>query len=47
MPKECEKIIKYNSVDKAIHHPHIMYADLETIRYGIQPCKPNTNNSYT
>lgn len=30
-----------------MHHPHIMYADLETILYGIQSCKPNTNNSYT
>ena len=47
MPKEREKIINCNSGDKAIHYPHIMYADLETKRYGIQSCKPNKNNSYT
>ena len=47
MPKECENIINYNSGDKAIHHPHIMSADLETILYGIHSCKPKANNSYT
>ena len=47
MPEEPENIIKFNSFDKSIHSPHIIYPDLETLLYDIQSCKPNKNSSYT
>ena len=47
MPTEDNNIIEYKSNDKAIHHPHIVYADIETIFKETDSCKPNTSNSYT
>ena len=47
MPTEENKILKFTSGDKQIHHPHIMYADLETLTKEISLCTPNTDNSYT
>ena len=47
MPKEDEKILKYNRVEKSLKAPFIIYADLECILKKEQSRQNNLENSYT
>ena len=47
MPKPSKNILKFNSNDKSLHMPHVIYADLAVILKKIQSHQPNPENSYT
>ena len=47
MPNLFKNILKYGSNEKALHIPHIIYADLEVLFRKFQSCQPNPENSYT
>ena len=47
MPKPNKNISKFNSNDKSLLMPHVIYADLEVILKKIQSYQPNPENSYT
>ena len=47
MPNEDKKILKYNSGEKSIKVPHIIYADLECLLERICTCQNDKEKSYT
>ena len=47
MPKENNKIFKYNLGEKSLKVPFIIYADLECILRKINACQVNPTKSYT
>ena len=47
MPKEDNKIIKYNQGEKSIRSPFIIYADLECLLEKISTCYNNLEESST
>ena len=47
MPKEDNKILKYNHVEKAMKVPFIIYADLESLIQKISTCHNNPKKSST
>ena len=47
MPKEDEKILKYNLGEKSLKAPFLIYADLECILKKEQSRQNNSENSYT
>ena len=47
MPTPDKNTLKFNSNEKSLHMPYIIYADLEVIFRKIQSCQPNSENSYT
>ena len=47
MPDQNNKILKYNSGQKSLKAPFIIYADLECLLKKIDTCQNNTEKSYT
>ena len=47
MPKENNKILKYNPREKSLKVPFIIYADLECILRKMNACQVNPTKSYT
>ena len=47
MPKENNKILKYNPGEKSLKVPFIIYADLECILRKMSACQVNPTKSYT
>ena len=47
MPKEDEKILKYNLGEKSLKAPFLIYADLECILKKEQSRQNNSESSYT
>ena len=47
MPEEDNKILKYNSGEKSLQVPFIIYADLECLLEKIDTCQYNPEESYT
>ena len=47
MPKEDEKILKYNHGEKSLKPSFRIYADLESILRKEKPCQNNLENSNT
>ena len=47
MPDQNNKILKYNSGEKLLKVPFIIYADLECLLIKIDTCPNNTEKSYT
>ena len=47
MPEEGNKILKYNSGEKSLKFPCIIYADLECSLGKIDTCQNNLEESYT
>ena len=47
MPTPDRNTLKFNSNEKSLHMPHIIYADLEVLFRKIESCQPNPENSYT
>ena len=47
MPKEHEKILKYNHGQKSLKAPFTIYLDLECLLKKEQSCLNNPENSYT
>ena len=47
MPTPDKNTLKFNSNEKSLHMPHIIYADLEVLFRKIESCQPNPENSYT
>ena len=47
MPEEGNKILKYNSGEKSLKFPYIIYADLECFLGKIDTCQNNLEKSYT
>ena len=47
MPKENNKILKYNPEEKSLKVPFIIYADLECILRKMSACQVNPIKSYT
>ena len=47
MPKEDNKILKYNSGEKSMKAPFIIYADLESLLEKISTCCNNPKKSST
>ena len=47
MPKEDEKILKYNHGEKSLRTPFIIYADLECTLKKEESRQNNPENSYT
>ena len=47
MPDEDNKILKYNSGEKSLKVPFIIYADLECLLEKIDTCQNNPEKSYT
>ena len=46
MPKEDEKILKYNHGEKSLKAPFTIYADLECLLINEQSCQNNPEKSY-
>ena len=46
MPNEDNKILKYNSGEKSLKAPFIVYADLECLLQKIDTCQNNHEKSY-
>ena len=46
MPTPDKNILEFNSNEKSLHMPHVIYADLEAILKKNQSCQPNPENSY-
>ena len=46
MPTRDKNILEFNSNEKSLHMPHVIYADLEAILKKNQSCQPNPENSY-
>ena len=47
MPKEYNKILKYNHGEKSMKAPLIIYANLECLLEKMHSCKNNPEKSYT
>ena len=47
MPKEDNKILKYNYGEKSLKAPFIIYADLECLLEKMHSCQNNFEKSYT
>ena len=47
MPNKNNKILKYNSGEKLLNVPFIIYEDLECILQKIDTCQNNPEKSYT
>ena len=47
MPDQNNEILKYNSGEKSLKVPFIIYADLESLLKKIDTCPNNTEKSYT
>ena len=47
MPKEDEKILKYNPREKSLKVPFIIYADLERLLKKIDTCQNDPKKSFT
>ena len=47
MPDENNKILKYNSGEKSLKTPHIIYANFECVLQKIDTCHNNPEKSYT
>ena len=47
IPREDNKILKYNSGEKSLKVPFIIYADLECLFKKINACQNNPEKSYT
>ena len=47
MPDQNNKFLKYNSGEKSLKVPSIIYADLECLLIKIDTCPNNTEKSYT
>ena len=47
MPSEDNKILKYNSGEKSLKVPFIIYADLECLLKKINACQNNPEKSYS
>ena len=47
MPNENYKILKYNSGEKSLKVPFIIYTDLECLLQKINTCQNNPVKSYT
>ena len=47
MPKEYNKILKYNHGEKSMKAPFIIYADLESLLEKIDTCYDNPEKSST
>ena len=47
MPEEDNKILKYNSGEKSLKVPFVIYADLECMLENIDTCQNNPEESYT
>ena len=47
MPKEDEKILKYNPGEKSLKVPFIIYADLECLLKKIDTCQNDPKKSFT
>ena len=47
MPKKDNNILKYNSGEKYMRVPFIMYVDMECLLEIISPCRNNPNKSST
>ena len=47
MPKEDNKVLKYNHVEKSLKVPFIIYAGLESLLEKIRPCHNNPKKSST
>ena len=41
MPKENDKILKYNHVEKSMKVPFVIYADLEILLEKLDTCRNN------
>ena len=44
MPKEFEKILKYNPGEKPLKAPFVIYADLKCLLEKIDSCQNDTKN---
>ena len=47
MPKQVEKILKYNPREKSLKAPFAIYIDLECMLEKIDSCQNNPEKSYT
>ena len=47
MPKQVEKILKYNPGEKSLKAPFAIYIDLECMLEKIDSCQNNPEKSYT
>ena len=47
MPKENEKILKYNHGEKSLNIPFTVYFDLECLPPKLRSCQNNPEKSYT
>ena len=47
MPKQFEKILKYNPGEKSLKAPFAIYLDLECLLKKEQSCQNNSEKSYT
>ena len=47
MPKENEKILKYNRGEKSLNIPFTVYFDLECLPPKLRSCQNNPEKSYT
>ena len=47
MPKQVEKILKYNPGEKSLKAPFAIYLDLECLLKKEQSCQNNPEKSYT
>ena len=47
MPKEDNKILKYNHGEKSIEAPFVVYADMEPLLKKIDTCHNNPEKSST
>ena len=47
MPKDDEKILKYNHGQKSLKVPFTIYLNLECLLKKEQSCQNNPENSYT